>query len=146
MREYHSHFWWLYKKCPLKVIFHMPLVIWTALFKNILMCLLHSTMAIPFYMQIMFCHCPSIAVPLVTHAGSVLSILLQLLLQSILLLSSLSVTSETDRCPVPFISWTQFFTVDPAISVGLRSQMYGYSLTTVWPWILANDQFWKFFV
>jgi len=59
------------------------------------MCLLHSTMAIPFYMQIMFYHRPSIAVPLVTHAGNVLPIFLQLLLQSILL-SSLSVTSETD--------------------------------------------------
>ena len=59
------------------------------------MCLLHSTMAMPFYVQIMICHRPSIAVPLVTCAGSVLPILLQSLLQSILLLS-LSAISETD--------------------------------------------------
>lgn len=66
MREYHPHFWWLYKKWLLKVIFHKPLVIWAALFKNIFMCLRHSTMAIPFYTQIMFCHRPSIVVPLVS--------------------------------------------------------------------------------
>jgi len=52
-------------------------------------------MTMPFYTQIMFCHRPSIAVLLVTHAGSVLPILLQSLLQSILL-SSWSAISETD--------------------------------------------------
>lgn len=59
------------------------------------MCLLHSTMAMPFYTQIMFCHRPSIAVPLVTRVGSVLPILLQSLLQPILL-SSLSAISGTN--------------------------------------------------